>query len=410
MSTLYNVPIDSEHYNIWDTAGLNPGSYVRPRLAGVAGKAALGLGVMGKGKGAGSADMNTATRNLERLLQLLDKEGGIQLLVYVVRGSTVDRSLVKNYTIFYSAISRKTVPIVLVVTGLENEEGEMEDWWREGEKILTEYEMRFDAHACVTTLPEEKTRDTALAERGRHSQAALRNLIKTNCRHGVVHPRDTKLWISRVLADVRSLMTSGQKVDRQAMTNVVLCGGEGLLVNTALVGEWESCSTLIGGRAYTFHNASRALGSQGRGTPIVRRGRGPDLLVYVPRSGADDITRLRTFGEAYHEDMCPLVIIAVDEESAEGWRRQVRERGIAATVTHIPSSTTSDGPPLQQVQEVIADHCLVRGLARAPSRRREVPEASATGQGGETRSLPGIKRRKAQRRAIGVGQAAGNEN
>ncbi|KAN0090969.1 hypothetical protein V8E55_004535 [Tylopilus felleus] len=49
-------------------------------------------------------------------------------------------------------LCRKKVPVALVVTGLENYEGNMEGWWIEHEKDLMKHGMRFDAHACVTPL------------------------------------------------------------------------------------------------------------------------------------------------------------------------------------------------------------------------------------------------------------------
>ncbi|OAX32309.1 hypothetical protein K503DRAFT_727146, partial [Rhizopogon vinicolor AM-OR11-026] len=44
------------------------------------------------------------------------KSDGISLLVYCVRGVRVSRALLRNYNLFYSAICRKKVPIVVVVT------------------------------------------------------------------------------------------------------------------------------------------------------------------------------------------------------------------------------------------------------------------------------------------------------
>ncbi|KAF9240459.1 hypothetical protein BU15DRAFT_45763, partial [Melanogaster broomeanus] len=142
MSKCHNVIIDNEHFQIWDTAGLDGGSFRTPPPAGV--------------------------------------DGGIQLLVYVVRGPSLDRSIAKNYVIFYTAISRKKIPIAVIITGLENVDGNMEDWWKEGQKVLADFEMYFDAHACVTTLSEEKTMNTVLDDRRRRSQTVLAQFDQEN--------------------------------------------------------------------------------------------------------------------------------------------------------------------------------------------------------------------------------------
>ncbi|KAG9310967.1 hypothetical protein JVU11DRAFT_8845 [Chiua virens] len=38
-------------------------------------------------------------------------------------------SACRNYNLFHAAVCRKKIPVVLVVTGLENSEGDMENWW-----------------------------------------------------------------------------------------------------------------------------------------------------------------------------------------------------------------------------------------------------------------------------------------
>ncbi|KAF9220783.1 hypothetical protein BS17DRAFT_671828, partial [Gyrodon lividus] len=163
LSRRYDVNIDGENFGIWDTAGLNGGSFLRSHVP-MRGK--VGMDVM------------TATRTLGSLLHQLDVQGGIQLLIYVIRGPSVNQSLAKNYDIFYSAICRKKVPIAVIITGLENAEGDMEDWWNEGEQVLAGFDMYFDAHACVTTLPDQRTKNTVLAERRDNSRTVLRKIIK----------------------------------------------------------------------------------------------------------------------------------------------------------------------------------------------------------------------------------------
>ncbi|EIW86101.1 hypothetical protein CONPUDRAFT_68706 [Coniophora puteana RWD-64-598 SS2] len=91
----YQVTIDERNYVLWDTAGLNEGSK-------------------------GSVTAHEACEKLVDLLKQL--KGGVHLLMYVVRGTRL-RSIVKiNYDIFQRVVFRGQVPIVLVATGLENED------------------------------------------------------------------------------------------------------------------------------------------------------------------------------------------------------------------------------------------------------------------------------------------------
>ncbi|EIW86068.1 hypothetical protein CONPUDRAFT_148188 [Coniophora puteana RWD-64-598 SS2] len=104
----YRVTLDNREYILWDTAGLNEGSK-------------------------GTVSEEKACEKLVELLQQL--KGGVNLLVYVLRGNRF-RGIVKiNYEIFQRVICQRKVPIVLVVTGLENE-SPMEKWWVENEEDL----------------------------------------------------------------------------------------------------------------------------------------------------------------------------------------------------------------------------------------------------------------------------------
>jgi len=151
----YRVTIDEREYVLWDTAGLNEGS-----------------------KGSVTAD-----EACEKLVDLLKRlRGGVHLLVYVVRGTRL-RSIVKiNYDIFQRVVFRGQVPIVLVATGLENED-RMEDWWDENGGDMAGNGLQFDGHACVTTTKGKKLKsgDYMLEEEYAQSRDLVRALIKEKC-------------------------------------------------------------------------------------------------------------------------------------------------------------------------------------------------------------------------------------
>ncbi|KAF9222704.1 hypothetical protein BS17DRAFT_708117, partial [Gyrodon lividus] len=127
VSNRRRIIINGKLFDVWETAGLDEGTH-------------------------GGASAEVVEKRLAKLLRELDGANGVHLLVYCICGASVRKALERNYTIFYSAICRKKVPIVAVVTGLENELPSMEDWWIKGEMDLAKYKMRFDDHACVTTV------------------------------------------------------------------------------------------------------------------------------------------------------------------------------------------------------------------------------------------------------------------
>ncbi|KAG2363187.1 P-loop containing nucleoside triphosphate hydrolase protein, partial [Suillus spraguei] len=126
-SKRYSVEIYGQKFALFDTAGLNDGS-------------------------AGTVPHKLAKRQLKSLLDRLHESpsDGIDLLVYCVHKSTSPRNTLDAYNTVYPWTRRKkSVPIVVVVTGLECE-SPMESWWDAHEDIFNS--MHLAGHACVTTI------------------------------------------------------------------------------------------------------------------------------------------------------------------------------------------------------------------------------------------------------------------
>ena len=134
---------------LWDTTGLDEGSEE-------------------------TVPESIAEKNLRELMQGLAYSGGVHLIIYCIRGTRLTHVLKRNYDIFYVTACQKKVPVALVVTGLEHQPGEMETWWTENEAALQRNRMRFDAHACVTTLDVE---DPVIQQRRSTSRSLLRGLV-----------------------------------------------------------------------------------------------------------------------------------------------------------------------------------------------------------------------------------------
>lgn len=152
----YNVIINGKKYKLWDTAGLDGGSFGLFRAA-------------------------IAERNLKTFVRKLLKKNEPSLLIYCVRASRATRALVRHYQSVRSATRDCPVPVVIVATGLENSRGDMENWWHRNATELGNYGMEFVDHACITSIDDDP-RDPILARTRRNSsQDAVRDLIFRNC-------------------------------------------------------------------------------------------------------------------------------------------------------------------------------------------------------------------------------------
>jgi len=173
-STPYDVQMpDGSRITYWDTAGLDEGER-------------------------GTVTAKDAIVNLYRLIRMLDD--GVCLLIYCMRGPRINESLVRNYKMFYSAFCLEKVPIVLVVTGLE-EEPVLDDWWSRNEALFQRYHMMFAGHACVTATrgKEKETKGTYVYEREYElSVVAVQELVKGHYLHEP-WKMETMRWLVEVL-------------------------------------------------------------------------------------------------------------------------------------------------------------------------------------------------------------------
>ncbi|KAF8878689.1 hypothetical protein CPB84DRAFT_1793988 [Gymnopilus junonius] len=124
INTCYSVAIKGHTYNLHDTIGLGEDS----------------TGTMGNSK---------AIVNLYNLLTLLSKNGGVHLLVFVVRSGRLKETMKKNYDLFYKGFCETKIPIVVVVTGCEGESNDMDQWWGRNRQFFEKAGMTFRGHACV---------------------------------------------------------------------------------------------------------------------------------------------------------------------------------------------------------------------------------------------------------------------
>ncbi|KAG2355327.1 P-loop containing nucleoside triphosphate hydrolase protein [Suillus spraguei] len=107
--------------------------------------------------------------------------------MYCVRGVRARRALCRNYNLIRSEVKGR-VPIVLVITCLEDQEPGMEDWWKNNERIILDFGMTFAGHACVTTMAIHEDAGHRLKRRRDQSYHAVRQLIEQCRSKGVRRP------------------------------------------------------------------------------------------------------------------------------------------------------------------------------------------------------------------------------
>jgi hypothetical protein len=172
-STRYEATILGADYTLWDTAGLNEGR-------------------------AGSVPADEALKRLKELVQELRDAGGLSLLVYCVFGSRLGDITKVNYDLFVRIICQAQVPVVMVITGLENEPV-MEDWWTANNQEFARYGIEVEDHACVTTT---KGNDEVYEDLYDESTIAVQHLIQNRCPN-TAWAATSERWFDRVSSQIR---------------------------------------------------------------------------------------------------------------------------------------------------------------------------------------------------------------
>ncbi|KAG0704670.1 P-loop containing nucleoside triphosphate hydrolase protein [Suillus ampliporus] len=163
----------------------------------------------------GAVPAEEARRVLKKLLRSLMERGDVHLLIYCVRGTRERRALRRNYKLIRSQVKER-IPIVLVVTGLENQKPEMEDWWKNNEQFMSELGMTFAGHACVTTVAINEDAGDRLKQRHDQSYHAVCKLIE-QC--------SLSKRAQTALLDVNQTLHSTSKMGgRNKHTDIVLAG------------------------------------------------------------------------------------------------------------------------------------------------------------------------------------------
>jgi 50S ribosome-binding GTPase len=129
-SACHTVNIQGSVFNIYDTAGLDEGDK-------------------------GTVPKNEAIVQLFRLLKSLDT--GVNLLVFCMRGPRIKEAAHKNWRLFHEIMCRNQVPIIIAITGLEQEEP-MDEWWVQNKGAFQNYGMNAQGVGCITATRGKRSK------------------------------------------------------------------------------------------------------------------------------------------------------------------------------------------------------------------------------------------------------------
>src|SRR6266550_1328881 len=151
-STCFPVNIGDKKYHLHDTAGLDEGQ-------------------------SGRVAKQDAIVQCYELLRKLHT--GVNLLIFCMRAPRIKESCAQNWKLFWDIICQRRIPVILAITGLENEES-MDDWYTRNKEHFRKYEIHPYDVACVTGIRGKKlpSGDYAFGQEYEKSEEKLRKMIR----------------------------------------------------------------------------------------------------------------------------------------------------------------------------------------------------------------------------------------
>ena len=356
----YIVSLDEMSCALWDTTGLDEGTE-------------------------GTVPARLAESNLRALMRGLAHSEGIHLIVYCIRGTRLTKALKRNYDLFYVTVFRKKVPVALVVTGLEHQQGKMETWWNENEGVLRRYGMRFDAHACVTTLDVD---DHVIQQRRSDSQKLVRELVTRYSR--LPAWKTDSSFISQVLPVFRTVLrktsSTGKPGNTTTIRKVIVCDmaeDAPIEFSPGITAVWERFTARIGEGQYEFVRMNRdALQSPTARTLADVGGLDAGVLVFYTSTllsshiPPTDVDALRTFYDIADGQICPVIVVlrmCDDEAVVQTCWADVASRYSNIQAYFVPLPSTVDGTSDTQTKlgEMIQGLCIEHVEVKFPRLNRK---------------------------------------
>ncbi|KDQ59829.1 hypothetical protein JAAARDRAFT_33402 [Jaapia argillacea MUCL 33604] len=115
-------------------------------------------------------------RNLVRTL-----DHSLSLLIQVIRGPRMKDSTVNTYRAVYEELCQKRIPIVAVITGMEDDDSGYESWWDGNIEFFRTRGVEFADHALVTATKGKFVDERHIFEREYEaSTAEVRRVVTDN--------------------------------------------------------------------------------------------------------------------------------------------------------------------------------------------------------------------------------------
>ena len=189
----YRFDLGPRQISIWDTVGLE-----EPQI-----------GVNG---------YYSAIIKAYSLIRKLNEAGGVDLLLFCIRGNRITATTQSNYRLFYEVLCDKQVPIALVITHLEREP-RMEDWWERNKDNISRYGIKSASHACVTGAVDR-------GPKYKESRNAISELLSQHDNRGRFF-MPPEPWFTRFLQGLAGFFSKSSPVGKDFARNLVKrCGLE----------------------------------------------------------------------------------------------------------------------------------------------------------------------------------------
>ncbi|KAG1724238.1 P-loop containing nucleoside triphosphate hydrolase protein [Suillus lakei] len=168
----YPITFEGTRYKVFEAVGLD-----EPRLQ--------------------TGDYLTVISNMYDLINALKERGGVNLLLFCIRGGRVTATMQSNYRLFFEFLCGEKVPLVLVVTNLERETN-MEDWYTRTRGHLEKHNIMSAGHACITAanLLDGRHRDKYEESRG-----ILHRVVGAHCSPSMEGWTEAALQVAQQIRD-----------------------------------------------------------------------------------------------------------------------------------------------------------------------------------------------------------------
>ncbi|KAF9244991.1 P-loop containing nucleoside triphosphate hydrolase protein [Melanogaster broomeanus] len=195
-STCYDINMGIHQFQIWDTVGLN-----EPTIGPIGFAQALQKGAS--------------------LIRDLHQQGGIDMLMFCVRGSRITQTMQSNYRLFHEFLCDSQVPVALVITHLEHE-NRLEDWWEQNGTDFGENDIDVVAHACVTALPaEDPDHQRNYGDKLTQSRLSIQAVLEESVfRASTQFNREQDTWVMSFLRKLAGMIQQGRTLRKKEKKTV----------------------------------------------------------------------------------------------------------------------------------------------------------------------------------------------